>query len=211
MRTRTLSASRNMFPPLTRSSDRYDKAYRDAALMHVAGVKVAICSGETENARFVATYGLRQEEALWAVTIVPAEILGVADQRDSLKVGKEATLFVADGDPFETKTQIHHSLYSRLRDPNGESTIRGYMMSSSIATPAFKNTAATDISVARGFGATAADIVGSIVPADPVMSSGGMPGVSCPARAAWRLPSARPFPPSLRLASCDPPVDPPRR
>ena len=98
-----------------RDSDRYDKAYRNAALMHAAGVKVAIRSGETENARnlpynagFAAAYGLGKEEALRAVTIVPAEILGVADERGSLEVGKEATLFVADGDPFETRTQIHH-------------------------------------------------------------------------------------------------------
>ena len=99
----------------TRDSDRYDKAYRNVSLMHAAGVKVAIRSGETENARnlpynagFAAAYGLGAEAALRAVTITPAEILGVADDRGSLEVGKEATLFVADGDPFETKTQIHH-------------------------------------------------------------------------------------------------------
>ncbi len=99
----------------TRNSDRYDKAYRNVALMHAAGVKVAIRSGETENARnlpynagFAAAYGLGKDEALRAVTIIPAEILGVADERGSLEVGKEATLFVSDGDPFETRTQIRH-------------------------------------------------------------------------------------------------------
>jgi imidazolonepropionase-like amidohydrolase len=47
-----------------------------------------------------------QEEALKAVTIVPAEIFGVADKLGSIEVGKSATLFICDGDPFETKTNI---------------------------------------------------------------------------------------------------------
>jgi len=99
----------------TRDSDRYDKAYANVGLMHQAGVKVAIRTGETENVRnlpyhagFAAAYGLGKEEALRAVTIVPAEIFGVSDQIGSLEVGKKATLFVADGDPFETRTDIHH-------------------------------------------------------------------------------------------------------
>ncbi|MFT6360147.1 MAG: imidazolonepropionase-like amidohydrolase [Saprospiraceae bacterium] len=49
-----------------------------------------------------------REEALKAVTIVPAEIFGVADQLGSLEKGKSATLFVTDGDPFETKTQVKY-------------------------------------------------------------------------------------------------------
>jgi imidazolonepropionase-like amidohydrolase len=37
---------------------------------------------------------------------VPAEIFGVADRIGSIEVGKDATLFISDGDPFETKTNI---------------------------------------------------------------------------------------------------------
>jgi len=48
------------------------------------------------------------EEALKAVTLIPAEIFGVADQLGSLDKGKVANLFVCDGDPFETKTQIEY-------------------------------------------------------------------------------------------------------
>jgi imidazolonepropionase-like amidohydrolase len=80
-----------------------------------AGVKVALRTNETENVRnlpynagFAATYGMGREEALRAVTIVPAEIFGVADQLGSIEVGKVANVFVADGDPFETKTSITH-------------------------------------------------------------------------------------------------------
>lgn len=98
-----------------RASDRYDAAYTNAGKMQKAGVKVAIRSNDTENVRnlpfnagFAAAYGMGKEEALKAVTIVPAEIFGVADQLGSLEVGKSATLFVSDGDPFETKTDVKH-------------------------------------------------------------------------------------------------------
>ncbi len=97
----------------TRASDRFDKAYANAGLMESAGVKVALRSGETANARnlpynagFASAYGMA--DALRAVTIVPAEIFKVAEEIGSLEVGKKATLFVADGDPFETSTDIHH-------------------------------------------------------------------------------------------------------
>lgn len=99
----------------TRASDRFDKPYQNVGLMHKAGVKVAIRSGETENVRnlpfnagFAAAYGMGKEAALRAVTMAPAEIFGVSDQYGSLEVGKKANVFVADGDPFEPKTKISH-------------------------------------------------------------------------------------------------------
>lgn len=108
----------------TRRSDRYDKAYANTGLLHEAGVEIAIRSGEAENVRnlpyhagFAAAYGLGHEEALRAVTIVPAEIFGVSDQMGSLEVGKEATLFVANGDPFETKTVVKHLFIEGYKVP----------------------------------------------------------------------------------------------
>lgn len=99
----------------TRSSDKYDRPYANAGLMLKAGVKVALRTNEIENVRnlpfnagFAAAYGMGREEALKAVTIVPAEIFGVADQLGSLEKGKSATLFVTNGDPFETKTQVKY-------------------------------------------------------------------------------------------------------
>lgn len=97
----------------SRQSDSYDSPYSNAAKMHKAGIKVAIRTNDTENVRnlpyqagFAATYGLGIEEALKSVTINPAEIFGMADKYGSLEEGKMASLFVSDGDPFETKTQI---------------------------------------------------------------------------------------------------------
>ncbi len=97
----------------SRDYDRYDAAYRNAGWMHDAGVTVAIRTQEVENVRnlpfnagFAAAYGMDREAALEAVTIIPARIFGVEDRLGSIEVGKDATLFVADGDPFETRTHI---------------------------------------------------------------------------------------------------------
>ena len=98
-----------------RESDRYDIAYANAGKMQKAGVKVALRTDSYENVRnlpyeagFAATYGMGVDEALRAITLSPAEMFGVADQLGSLDVGKHANLFVSDGDPFETKTDILH-------------------------------------------------------------------------------------------------------
>lgn len=99
----------------SRESDRYDRAYANPALMKKAGVKVALRTTDTENVRnllynagFAAAYGLGKDEAMKSITITPAEIFGVADKMGSLEKGKNATLYVCDGDPFETKTQIKY-------------------------------------------------------------------------------------------------------
>ncbi len=97
----------------TRSYDRYDRPYANAGAMQKAGVKVAIRTNEIENVRnlpfhagFAAAYGMGKEEALRSITIVPAEIFGVSDKYGSIEKGKVANLLVADGDPFETSTNI---------------------------------------------------------------------------------------------------------
>lgn len=117
----------------TRQSDRYDKAYANAGLLAKAGVQIAIRTGEAENVRnlpfnagFAAAYGLGREEALRAVTINPAEIFGVSDRIGSLEVGKHANLFVADGDPFETKTSIAHVFIDGYMIPMTNRHVRLY-------------------------------------------------------------------------------------
>jgi imidazolonepropionase-like amidohydrolase len=100
----------------TRDYDRYDKPYANAGLMKQAGVPVAIKTQSSMlnnrnlpyHAGFAAAYGMGREEALRAITIVPAQIFGVDDKLGSIETGKSATLFVCDGDPFETKTQVRH-------------------------------------------------------------------------------------------------------
>lgn len=100
----------------SRDYDRYDKAYQNPGLMKKAGVKVALRTVDGNlnyrnlpyHAGFAAAYGMGREEALKAITIVPAEIFGVSDKLGSIEQGKVANLFICNGDPFEPKTQVSH-------------------------------------------------------------------------------------------------------
>ncbi|HZE12213.1 MAG TPA: amidohydrolase family protein [Chthoniobacterales bacterium] len=101
-------------PP--RRDDDYDSAWSSAAKLQQAGVKFCLASngrGAETNERNVgyeaglaAGYGLPKEEALKAVTLYPAQILGVADKLGSLETGKAATLIVTNGDPLDFPTQV---------------------------------------------------------------------------------------------------------
>lgn len=51
-------------------------------------------------------YGMSSEHALRAMTLEPAQVLGLGDELGSLEVGKRADLIVFDGDPFEPTTEI---------------------------------------------------------------------------------------------------------
>lgn len=95
--------------------DPYDTAFANAGLLFKAGVKIAFQTLSSAEARdlpyhagMAAAFGLPKEEALKAVTINPAEILGVADQIGSIEEGKIANLIVTDGDPLEILTQVKH-------------------------------------------------------------------------------------------------------
>ena len=117
----------------SRTSDRYDKPYANAGILHKAGVKVAIRTNEEANSRnlpfhagFAATYGMGKKAALEAITIVPAEIFGVSEQLGSLELGKDANLFVADGDPFESKTQVTYLFIKGEKIPVSNRQIQLY-------------------------------------------------------------------------------------
>jgi imidazolonepropionase-like amidohydrolase len=101
-------------PP--RRDDDYDSAWSSAAKLQAAGVRFCIASNgrdaETNErnvgyeAGLAAGYGLPKEEALKAVTLYPAQILGVSDRLGSLEAGKAATLIVTNGDPLDFPTQV---------------------------------------------------------------------------------------------------------
>jgi imidazolonepropionase-like amidohydrolase len=99
-----------------RRNDSYDSSYAVPAELHKAGVRFCISArgrfgaSHVRNVPYHAAtaigFGLPADEALKAITLYPAQILGVAERVGSLEVGKDATLFVADGDPLDTPTQI---------------------------------------------------------------------------------------------------------
>ena len=52
------------------------------------------------------SYGLPAEEGLKAVTLYPAQVLGVADRLGSIEEGKLANLVIATGDVLQASTQV---------------------------------------------------------------------------------------------------------
>jgi imidazolonepropionase-like amidohydrolase len=53
-------------------------------------------------------YGLSRKDAVAAITLRPAEILGVDDRLGSLAKGKEATFLAATGDLLDPRTNVRH-------------------------------------------------------------------------------------------------------
>lgn len=93
----------------------------NAAELVEAGVDIAIGSfgfgfgsfgGATQGrwllleAAYATGYGLSDEDALRAVTINAARVLGVEDQIGSLEVGKDADIVVLDGHPLHVKSWV---------------------------------------------------------------------------------------------------------
>jgi imidazolonepropionase-like amidohydrolase len=89
-----------------RDDDGFDDPYTLPARLRAAGVDVAITKigayWDARNVPFTAGHavgsGLSRADALRAITLTPAEILGVADRVGSIEVGKEATLVAGRGD-----------------------------------------------------------------------------------------------------------------
>ena len=95
------------------ADESYDEAYSNPGMLHAAGVTFAIATFGSSNVRLLpyeaaqaVPFGLPADVALQAITIRPAEIMGVADRLGTIEQGKIANLVVADGDPLEIRTQI---------------------------------------------------------------------------------------------------------
>jgi N-acetylglucosamine-6-phosphate deacetylase len=78
-----------------------------------AGVKIALTSqGLRDKAEYLKSVrkavarGLPAEAALRALTVAPAELLGLSRSHGTIEVGKSAGLVVTDGDLFDEKTQV---------------------------------------------------------------------------------------------------------
>jgi imidazolonepropionase-like amidohydrolase len=109
-----LGSSHNL--PLRRW-ESYDTLYSAAGKLAAAGVRLAIANesgGMNERnlpyqAASYAAFGLGADAALRAITLGAAEILGVEQRLGSLDVGKDATLFVSDGDALENYTKVERA------------------------------------------------------------------------------------------------------
>jgi imidazolonepropionase-like amidohydrolase len=58
------------------------------------------------DASIAAGYGLTDDDVLRAVTLSPAQILGVADRVGTLEPGKDADVLVLDGNPLSIRTWV---------------------------------------------------------------------------------------------------------
>ncbi|KKK83052.1 hypothetical protein LCGC14_2797250, partial [marine sediment metagenome] len=102
------SVAREALPELRNASDS------TPGILASAGVQVALMTDHpTDPIQFLPIIageaireGMAYEEALKAITINPARMLGVANRVGSLETGKDADLVIHDGDPLEAMTRI---------------------------------------------------------------------------------------------------------
>jgi imidazolonepropionase-like amidohydrolase len=91
-----------------------DITFATPGILASAGVKVALMTDHPVipvqylplAATLAVREGMDEDEALRAITINPAEILGVADRVGSLKPGKDADIVVMDGHPLDWRTKV---------------------------------------------------------------------------------------------------------
>ncbi len=106
--------------------DDYDLPFKSAKLLVDQGVLVALqANGDMErmNSRNLpfyagtcAAYGLDKEEALKLITSNTAKILGIDSFCGTLESGKDATLFISEGDALDMRTNILSKAFIQGRD-----------------------------------------------------------------------------------------------
>jgi imidazolonepropionase-like amidohydrolase len=96
-------------------NEPYDTRNTTPGVLQKAGVKFALASFNSSDSRNLpyeignaVSYGLPREEALKAITLYPAQILGLSDRIGTLEPGKIANLIVTNGDPLEFRTEVRH-------------------------------------------------------------------------------------------------------
>jgi hypothetical protein len=97
-----------------RPEDDVDMPYKLPAILQKAGILFCLNNeGDMEamgarNLPFLAgtsaAYGLTREQALQAITLNTAKILGIEKTTGSLEAGKDATLFISTGDALDMKS-----------------------------------------------------------------------------------------------------------
>jgi imidazolonepropionase-like amidohydrolase len=114
--------------------DPHDAAWRNAAVLHQAGVPVAFTTRSVDSVRNLPyhaarhwAYGLPRDVALRAVTLTPAEILGLSSDMGSIAPGKRADLVLADGDILQVTSRVERLwIGGHEVDPNDNKHYRLY-------------------------------------------------------------------------------------
>lgn len=94
-----------------REDDDYDQPYKTALALHQAGIPFALTGNggwRQRNLPFEAgqavAFGLPYEAAVQAISLSPAAILGIGTSTGSLETGKDATLFISEGDALDMRS-----------------------------------------------------------------------------------------------------------
>lgn len=94
-------------------SEPYDEPFMLPKRLYEKGVRFCIASNDASNARNLpyhaataVAHGLPRDEAIKAITLYPAQILGLAHRLGSIEVGKDANLVLLSGDPLDIRTQV---------------------------------------------------------------------------------------------------------
>ena len=101
---------------------RLPKLLADEGVLFALQVDARMTEMNTRNLPFYAgtarKYGLTEEQAIMALTRNPAKILGVDDVCGTIERGKDATLFISDGDALDVRTNrlIHAFIQGRTMD-----------------------------------------------------------------------------------------------
>jgi len=95
--------------------DPYDAPYANPAVLLRAGVPLAIQTSDDENPRNVAfhaamavAYGMPKEEAVRAISLGAAEILGIDHELGSLEPGKIADLVITKGHLLDVTVPVRY-------------------------------------------------------------------------------------------------------
>ena len=89
-------------------------------IMHKAGVKFAFQTDSSQygtrhlwyQAAQAVKYGVKREEALKAITLYPAQFIGIDDRFGSIEPGKDASLLFLTGDPLDAQTWVDKVMIS---------------------------------------------------------------------------------------------------
>jgi imidazolonepropionase-like amidohydrolase len=108
----------------TTEDDDYDQPFKTPAILQKAGVLFAINDEHEEtryrnlmfNAGVAAAHGLTKEQALQAITLNSARILGVDDRTGSLEAGKDANIVVSAGDILDMRTSLIEHAFIQGRE-----------------------------------------------------------------------------------------------
>ena len=106
----------------------YDFQYGMANKLVEKGVLVSISGDNRMNSRNLpfyagsfAAFGLDKEKAVQLITQNPAKILGIENTVGTLEVGKDATLFISEGDALDMRTNKLEAAFIQGRKINLQS------------------------------------------------------------------------------------------